>query len=88
MNSLSNVSLVNARNAPHVFSYTKSWKIYVSLLRIIEANSGPMRNGRLLVNLEMWCGVVDGHHVVQQGRLDRRQQLFWDMAMAERRSRG
>ena len=87
MNSLANVNLMNARNASHVFSYTKSWKIYISLLRIMEAHNGPMRSGRLLVNLEMWCGVVDGQHVVQQGRLDRRQQLFWDMAMAEHWSR-
>jgi len=67
MNSLANVNLMNARNASHVFSYTKSWKIYISLLRIMEAHNGPMRSGRLLVNLEMWCGVVDGQHVVQQG---------------------
>jgi len=83
MNSLANVNLMNARYVPHAFGYTKSWKIYIALLRIIESQNGPLRNGRLLVNLEMWCGVVDGHHVVQQGRLDRRQQLLWDMAMAK-----
>ena len=65
MNSLANVNLMNARNASHVFSYTKSWKIYISLLRIMEAHNGPMRSGSIIVRSETWVGYFDGFTVAE-----------------------